>query len=62
MPQPLSRVRADANISIGNNWDNPSDHRPELALLAMKVIAEWVTGIWFYSYLNASIGLRIAAR
>ena len=41
MPQPLSRVRADANISIGNNWDNPSDHRPELALLAMKVIAEW---------------------
>ena len=41
MPQPLSSVRPDAGIFLGNNFDNPSDQRPGLALLAMKVIAEW---------------------
>lgn len=41
MPNPLSRVRPNAAFNLGNNIDNPSDHRPELALLAMKVIAEW---------------------
>ena len=41
MPQPISYVRPNANIFLGNNTDNPSDHRRELALLAMKVIAEW---------------------
>mgnify|MGYP001603292855 CR=1 FL=1 len=52
MPQPLSKIRARGTVSIGNSWDNPSDHRPELALLAMKVIAEWsilesfVTGLF----------------
>ncbi len=41
MPQPLSKVKPDASVNIGNNSDNPSDHRPQLSLLAMKVIAEW---------------------
>jgi hypothetical protein len=41
MPQPLSRVNPNATLIIGNNCDNPSDHRPEIALLAIKVIAEW---------------------
>lgn len=41
MPQPLSTVPSPGNIFLGNNIDNPSDHRPPLALLAMKVIAEW---------------------
>ncbi len=41
MPQPLSSVRSDASIFLGNNTDNPSDHRPKLALWAMRVIAEW---------------------
>jgi hypothetical protein len=41
MPQPLSKVNSEASIHIGNNTDNPSDNRPHLALLAMKVIGEW---------------------
>jgi hypothetical protein len=41
MPQPLSRVTHSGFIYIGNSTDNPSDHRPQLALLAMKVISAW---------------------
>jgi|GEM_PF-1322985 len=42
MPQPVSSVRPQGcTVFIGNNIDNPSDHRPALALLAIKVLAEW---------------------
>lgn len=41
MPQPLSKHGPLKSLSIGNNSDSPSRHRPELALLAMQVIAEW---------------------
>jgi hypothetical protein len=42
MPQPLSSFKGlKGSVHIGNNTDNPSDHRPELALLAMKVVSAW---------------------
>jgi hypothetical protein len=41
MPKPLSQVKHSGTIYIGNNKDHPSKHRPELALLAMKVISAW---------------------
>lgn len=41
MPNPLPKVRRDsAGIHISED-DGPSDHRPEFALLAMKVISTW---------------------
>jgi hypothetical protein len=40
MPQPLSKFKW-SGLHIGNNVDAPSRHRPELALLAMQVLAEW---------------------
>lgn len=41
MPQPLSSVAPDANVTIGGSQDSPSLHRPALALAAMNVVAEW---------------------
>src|SRR5438552_3336859 len=41
MPQPLSRVTPGGMTAFGNSNDSPSNHRPELSLLAMSVIAEW---------------------
>ena len=41
MPQLLSRVRPDAGIALGNGNDNPSIHRPQLALAAMGIIGEF---------------------
>lgn len=41
MPQPLSSVKPYANVFVGNNMDSPARNRPELALLAMNVVAEW---------------------
>lgn len=44
MPQPLSRVAPNALVSIGNvgsAYPSPLAERPELALLAIQVIASW---------------------
>lgn len=41
MPQPLSRVAPNANVVIGNVGDYPLRRHPELALLAIEVIASW---------------------
>ncbi len=41
MPNPISRVNPSAAIHISNSNDSPSAHRPQLALLAMSVLAEW---------------------
>lgn len=41
MPQLLSSLGKQVQISIANNTDSPSYHRPQLALAAMNVIAEW---------------------
>lgn len=41
MPQPLSSAKPNANIFIGNNTDSPARQRPNLALEAMNVVAEW---------------------
>lgn len=41
MPQPLSSLGNKISYSIGNNTDSPSTHRPQLALAAMNVLAEW---------------------
>src|SRR5450755_471953 len=41
MPQPLSRVRADAGMYIGNIPDDTLSKRPQLAVLAMRAINSW---------------------
>lgn len=41
MPQPVSSLGRKIGIHIGNNVDSPSVHRPNLALAAMNVVAEW---------------------
>jgi hypothetical protein len=41
MPQPLSLVRSDASIFIGNAGMPVFDHNPTLGLLAMEAIASW---------------------
>jgi len=41
MPQPLSAIPKATKVTLGNNMDSPSRHRPDLALLAMNVVAEW---------------------
>jgi hypothetical protein len=44
MPQPISAVRPNANIIIGNNADpTPFSQRPQLAPLAIEGIASWST-------------------
>lgn len=40
MPQPFLRVNPNAKLVFAGN-SGPSENRPELALLAMKVISEW---------------------
>ena len=41
MPQPLSRVNPNAGFRIGNVGDDPLQRHPELALLAVQVVASW---------------------
>jgi hypothetical protein len=44
MPQPLSRVAPSALVSMGNigpTYSDPLVERPELAILAVQVIASW---------------------
>lgn len=41
MPQPLASLGREVGFHLGNNMDSPSRHRPELALMAMNVVAEW---------------------
>jgi hypothetical protein len=41
MPQPLSRVRSDAGVIMGNIPDDSLSKRPELAILAMSAINSW---------------------
>jgi hypothetical protein len=42
MPQPLSSLPfLQGAIHIGGNNDSPSYHRPQIALWAMSVVAEW---------------------
>lgn len=41
MPQPLSRVKPDANIAFGNAGDRPLLRHPDLAGLALEAIASW---------------------
>ena len=40
MPQPLARIRPDATLVLDVD-SGPSTHRPDIALLAMRVISEW---------------------
>jgi hypothetical protein len=43
MPQPLTRVRPEAGVRIGNVGDanDPLSSHPDLALLAIRAIASW---------------------
>jgi len=41
MPQPIKKVNPAASVHISLSDASPSNHRPELALLAMSVLAEW---------------------
>lgn len=41
MPQPLSSVRPNADIIIGNAGGSPLARHPELAVLAIEAIASW---------------------
>ena len=41
MPQPLSRVRPNASVTLGNAGDRPLARHPELAVLAIEAIASW---------------------
>ena len=41
MPQLLASLGHDVSYQLGNSWDSPSRQRPELALMAMSVVAEW---------------------
>ncbi len=41
MPQPVSRVKSDANIEIGNVGTRTLASRPALAVMAMEAIAAW---------------------
>lgn len=43
MPQPLSKVRSDASIILGNSGDYPLEQRPDLLPHAMRVVAAWST-------------------
>lgn len=43
MPQPLSRVRSDANVVLCNVGQYPLEDRPELLPLAMRVVSSWAT-------------------
>lgn len=44
MPQPLSRVRAQAGtVAIGNSGDHPLRRHPKLAVLLADAIASWTT-------------------
>lgn len=41
MPHPLASLGREVGYHLGNSWDSPSRHRPELSLMAMSVVAEW---------------------
>lgn len=41
MPQPLSKVMANASVMIGNAGDRPLLRQPQLAALAIEAIASW---------------------
>jgi hypothetical protein len=43
MPQPLSSVAPNAGIMLNNAGDRPLQRHPELAILAVEVIASWAT-------------------
>lgn len=51
MPQPIPMVLRDTAIYMGNSSDSPSNHRPQLALNAMSVIAEWAILEHWINYL-----------
>ncbi len=55
MPQPLTNFSRNLSIFLGNNTDSPSHHRPDLALKAMSVIAEWSILESFMSSLFAAL-------
>jgi hypothetical protein len=41
MPQPISRVRPDANIRMAIAGERPLTHNPRIGLLAMEAIISW---------------------
>ncbi len=41
MPQPLSRIKPNASVYIGNVGDYPLRRHPDLAVLAMECIRSW---------------------
>ena len=63
MPQPLSRVTPNANFEIGNVGTRPLSQRPELAIMAMEVIASWshVESFMMQMYIELAGGLETDA-
>jgi hypothetical protein len=55
MPQPLSKIRSDANIVMCNAGDRPTSHNPGLAGAAMEAIISWSNVEMFF--LNMYVAL-----
>jgi hypothetical protein len=43
MPQPLSSMSPNIRIDVGNSHNRPTEHYPELGLLAMDVVSSYAT-------------------
>ncbi len=62
MPNPLSKVNPRASVIIANSTDTPSIDRPELAHLAMTVIAQWsILDSWLNGLFVKMLGSQSAA-